>query len=330
MPFWKHRYEMYSAWVFTCIAESVSDLGICYNVVNGILEFKFKETLLATVYLPDAEYEIWAEKRYKADKVTPGSGRKEHIQPDYSIIRRNKDSESFCALIECKQYKKSSTRNFAAAVNDYAGNVPDAKVFLVNYGPISKNLYVNLNKNVRSRYSGYSRMRPKTDERNQFMEDLRDYLEGLWADTQFENNRELTVWEKRPQEIKVELSWNCSPKDLDLWTHIRMPSEGKDYSLNCRHMGSVTEFPYACLEKDMRNGPANETILIKKLISGSYDVSVRNYSREEDIDGEIRVKISSGDQSFEITKTGRWEKNHIWHVGTVNAFGFIKKNGWGY
>ena len=138
------------------------------------------------------------------------------------------------------------------------------------------------------------------------------------------------MWEKKPEEIKVELSWNCSPKDLDLWTHIRMPFEGKDYSLNYRHMGSVTEFPYACLEKDMRNGPANETILIKKLISGSYDVSVRNYSREKDIDGEIRVKISSGDQSFEITKTGRWEKNHIWHVGTVNAFGFIKKNGWGY
>jgi hypothetical protein len=330
MPFWKHRYEMYSAWVFTCIAESVSDLGICYNVENGVLEFKFRETLLATVFLPDGDYEIWAEKRYKADHVTPGSGRKEHIQPDYSIIRRNKDSESFCALIECKQYKKSSTRNFAAAVNDYAGNVPDAKVFLVNYGPISKNLYVNLNKDVRSRYSGYSRMRPETNERNQFIGDLRDYLEGQWADIQFENNRELTVWEKRPEEIKVELLWKCSPKDLDLWTHIRMPFEGKDYSLNCRHMGSVTEFPYACLEKDMRNGPANETILIKKLISGSYDVSVRNYSREEDIDGEIRVKISSGDQFFEITKTGRWEKNHIWHVGTVNAFGFIKKNGWGY
>lgn len=330
MPFWKHRYEMYSAWVFTCIAESVSDLGICYNVVNGILEFKFKETLLATVYLPDAEYEIWAEKRYKADKVTPGSGRKEHIQPDYSIIRRNKDSESFCALIECKQYKKSSTRNFAAAVNDYAGNVPDAKVFLVNYGPISKNLYINLNKDVRSRYHGYSRMRPDTRERKQFIDSLRDYLEGLWADIQLENNRELTVWENQPKEIKVELSWNGSPADLDLWAHIRMPFEGKDYSLNFQHMGSLTEFPYACLDGDMRKGPAKETILIKKGISGSYDVSVRNYSGEEDIDGEIRVKISSREQSFEITKTGRWEKNHIWHVGTINAFGFIRKDEWGY
>ena len=182
MTFWKHRYEMYSAWVFTCIAESVSDLGLSYNVLGGVLQFKFSGALLARVNIPDVEFEIWAEKRYEAENLV-GEGRKKHIQPDYSIMKRCNGAGEACLLIECKQYKKSNSRNFAIAVNDYARSRPDANVLLVNYGPISRNLSMRIGSDVRRRYRGYEKMKPLTARRAEFVRDVRDILDATigWA-----------------------------------------------------------------------------------------------------------------------------------------------------
>ena len=69
--------------------------------------------------------------------------------------------------------------------------------------------------------------------------------------------------------------------------------------------------------------------LIKKLLSGCYDISVRNCSREENTDGEIRVKRLAENQSAVISKTGMLDKRYIWHVGIINAFGFVKTDEWG-
>ena len=327
MPFWKHRYEMYSAWVFTCIVDSVTDLGISYNVVDSVLQFKFSGALLATLSVFDVQFEIWAEKRFEADNLT-GEGRKKHIQPDYSIIQRGSESDVSCVLIECKQYKRPNNKNFADAINDYAKACSDAKVFLVNYGRISKNLTARLGIDVRKRYNCYGKMQPHTIQREDFIRDLREYIEAIWTGNQIKNNREVTVWEDRPDQLKVSLSWECSPCDLDLIAIMRMPSDREDYRIDYNNMGSKSEFPYAFIDDDTRKGHGKETFLVKDIISGCYDIYVSNYSGEDEIDGEIRISISSGQQSIIVAKKGIWKKGCLWHVGFLNSIGFIKVDEW--
>lgn len=320
MPFWKHRYEMYSAWVFTCIADSVSDLGIVYNVENGVLQFKFSGALLATLYLPDMEIEIWAEKRFPAVNLK-GEGRTNNIQPDYSIIKKINGKEEACMLIECKQYKRSNIRNFANAVNDYANTKKNAKVLLANYGPISKNLSTRIDLDVKRRYTGYSKMRPETEERQKFVNDVRDYIDSVWMDCQQNKHKDIIIWEESPKELTIELLWGESPRDLDLETVLRR--SGEDYSVSYVSQGLLDQYPFMKLDHDVLNGPGKETISISKIISGYYDIFVRNYSGEDSIEGEIKVVVTAGKQHETITRSSHWEKNTIWHIGMVNAIGLV-------
>ena len=327
MPFWKYRYELYSAWVFTCIVDSVSALGIKYNVVDGILQFKFSGALLATINTPYVVFEIWAEKRFQADRLT-GEGRKKHIQPDYSIIQKENGTDITSILIECKQYKKPNYKNFADAINDYSRAFPEAKVYLVNYGRITKSLVMRIGTDVKRRYNAYSRVRPVTSERTCFIWNLRDYIEGMWAENQFRHDRELIVWEKKPNQIKIELSWNCSPSDLDLAVTIKMPSIDEDYCVNWCEMGSEKEYPYTRLNCDTRKEPGRETILIKKMISGYYDIFIRNYSGEKMIDGNIVVSLFAGKRTIRVFKSGIWKQGCSWHIGIINTIGFVKLDEW--
>lgn len=320
LPFWKHRYEMYSAWVFTCITEAVSDLGIVYNVVDGVLQFKFSGALLATVYLPDSELEIWAELKHPA--IDPkGKGRTNNIQPDYSIVRKRKDAFAPCCLIECKQYKRSNNNNFADAVNDYAHACPKSKVFLVNYGRISKNLTSRFETDVRNRYSGYGIMRPSEPERNRFIQDLRENIGAEWVSIQKEQNRDVVLWEDIPEQIKIELSWERQPRDMDLRVDVNIPDESKTYIIDYRNKGSENTYPYVSLKEDILEGPGTETCTVHKTVSGCYDIYVNNYSGEEEIEGAICVKASAGYQTVESYNEGIWEKGHQWHVGQVNSLG---------
>ena len=320
MPFWKQRYEMYSAWVFTCIAESVSDLGIIYNVENGVLQFKFSGALLAAICLPDMEIEIWAEKRFPAVNLE-GEGRTNNIQPDYSIIKKTNGKEEVCMLIECKQYKRSSIRNFANAVNDYANTKKEAKVLLANYGPISKNLSTRLYLDVKRRYAGYSRMRPETEERCNFVNDVRDYIDSLWVDCQLNKHKDIIIWECAPKELTIELLWGESPRDLDLEIILRRCAD--DYSVSYLNLGSIDQYPFMKLDHDVLKGPGKETISISKIISGNYDIFVRNYSGEDIIKDEIIVVVTAGKQHKTITKSSLWQKDTIWHVGMVNSIGLV-------
>ena len=320
MPFWKQRYEMYSAWVFTCIAESVSDLGIIYNVEDGVLQFKFSGALLAAICLPDMEIEVWAEKRFPAVNLE-GEGRTNNIQPDYSIIKKTNGKEEVCMLIECKQYKRSSIRNFANAVNDYANTKKEAKVLLANYGPISKNLSTRLYLDVKRRYAGYSRMRPETEERCNFVNDVRDYIDSLWVDCQLNKHKDIIIWEGAPKELTIELLWGESPRDLDLEIILRRCAD--DYSVSYLNLGSIDQYPFMKLDHDVLKGPGKETISISKIISGNYDIFVRNYSGEDIIKDEIIVVVTAGKQHKTITKSSLWQKDTIWHVGMVNSIGLV-------
>jgi hypothetical protein len=133
LPIWQKRYELYSAWVFTRFLAALTGHQIELHHEDGCLRFAFHETLLATVLSRPKPLDVYAEKRIKAHALR-GHGRVSAIQPDYSAWTQGNGE---CKLaIECKHYKKASTVNFSDALIDYSTNLPEARVLLVNYGPI--------------------------------------------------------------------------------------------------------------------------------------------------------------------------------------------------
>ncbi|CAA6804851.1 MAG: Unknown protein [uncultured Sulfurovum sp.] len=138
LPFWDKRYELYSVWVFTLIYKATKEYGLTVYTVNNKLSFPFKETHLATISCKMENILIFSEKRTELSNPV-GKSRTKNIQPDYSFYREPiTDTESSILEIECKQYKKQSTDNFARALIDYSNGRGNAKVLVVNYGEIDK------------------------------------------------------------------------------------------------------------------------------------------------------------------------------------------------
>jgi hypothetical protein len=133
LPIWKRRYELYSAWVLTSILHALAGHSVELHHDHGVIAFSFRETLMASILSSDPPLRIFAEKRTVAQNLV-GHGRASGVQPDYSLWS---DSGRCPLAIECKHYKRSSTRNFADALNDYSAALPQATVILVNYGPVS-------------------------------------------------------------------------------------------------------------------------------------------------------------------------------------------------
>jgi len=133
LPIWKKRYELYSAWLLTQFLAAMEGHSITYHNEDGKLTFGFHATKFATIDSTTPPIQITGERRIVATNLS-GHGRKQGIQPDYTVWTVGSDQ---CVLaIECKHYKKGSYRNFHDALRDYAANLPAAQVFLGNYGPI--------------------------------------------------------------------------------------------------------------------------------------------------------------------------------------------------
>lgn len=133
LPIWKKRYELYSAWLLTQFLAAMDGHSITYHSEDGRLTFGFHATKFATINSTNPPINITGEKRIAAAKLK-GHGRKENIQPDYTVW--TDDTDRCLLAIEAKHYKRGSSRNFRAALEDYASNLPDARVLLGNYGPI--------------------------------------------------------------------------------------------------------------------------------------------------------------------------------------------------
>jgi hypothetical protein len=133
LPIWKKRYELYSAWLLTQFLAAMKGHSITYHDEDGKLTFGFHATKFATIASTTPPIQITGERRIAATDVW-GHGRKQGIQPDYTVW--TVDSDRCVLAIECKHYKKGSYKNFHDALRDYAANLPEAQVFLGNYGPI--------------------------------------------------------------------------------------------------------------------------------------------------------------------------------------------------
>lgn len=141
LPIWNRRHELYAAWILS-LTDEVMAAYPNYRIIddNGVLRLKFQPTRLGTFDSAEGPIEIWSEVRSPVDEPE-GKSRTGNIQPDYTFYKgRDQAPDSAIAVVEVKQYRKPSRSNFQAALNDYAKALPNAHVFLVNYGAVPERL----------------------------------------------------------------------------------------------------------------------------------------------------------------------------------------------
>lgn len=160
LPMWVKRHELYSAWIFTRIADAVGLDRLSFLTRPGRLSFDFGGAQLATFDTVHGTAHIWTElKTRHPDPV--GHGRTAGIQPDYSLSFEpvTEPDTSFLAL-ECKQYLRSALRNPPDALADYTSGLPNAHVILAAWGPISSRATDGLAPTARARADVVQYLRP--------------------------------------------------------------------------------------------------------------------------------------------------------------------------
>lgn len=173
LPIWNRRYELYQTWVLTQIDKALDVYERTIHHVNGELTLRFSGTHIGTLETGKGRIFIWSELRSPLTNPL-GEGRKGHIQPDYSLAFEPVTAPSQTVVaIECKQYRKANSKNFAAALVDYARGRPNAKVILVNYGGIPETVFDKVYNNLRTRLSIVGYFRPdKLEQKEIFRQTL--------------------------------------------------------------------------------------------------------------------------------------------------------------
>jgi hypothetical protein len=175
LPVWQRRYELYGAWVLALMDEVIAAYpGYKVHDDNGLISFAFKATRMASFDTVNGKVTLWAEKRMPA-KALMGHGRKGNIQPDYTFFSGEEalpDPEKALAVVEVKQYRVPSAKNFGEALDDYAGNVPSAHIFLVNYGRLPG----SLTPKFPARCTLFGQVQPKSSAAGDFLSALQAEL----------------------------------------------------------------------------------------------------------------------------------------------------------
>ena len=300
LPVWNHRHELYSAWIFTLIVKAFGDMNLIFHLKQGVLSFSFGGSHLATCTDTTPNLELYAELKTKAIVKLVSEKREKHIQPDYSIAFNDVASPgNSVAVVECKQYKKSSVSNFSEAVIDYVNNRPGAEIFLVNYGNISKGVNQCIIQNgINQRYATIEYVKPQSMQAENFVRRLNEVVEQYRA--------------KLIGFCAINLTWGAMPLDLDLELIYTRDSDAN--KINYGYLGSQFVEPYAALDKDDRNGYGNETISVYQWTDGQYDFYVNNFSGENVLDADICVTISSANFKKTIKRCQPFTKDYRWHV----------------
>lgn len=323
LPIWKHRYELYSAWVCTQIIGSLKEYNIEYIVNNGKLSFSFGGSHIASVVNSNPKLQIWAELRteWKNNFAKERKSRGKHIQPDYSIVVDPIDQiESTLVVVECKQYKKPSRKNFSEALEDYAEGRPKSNVILVNYGNISKILINEMETDNKNRMFAFGKFIPKSADIIDFKNRIKTTVD------QYFNLPDKNIGGELLEEpIKITLEWNKKPRDLDLHLAIDGGKDNTSIDISYENFGDMEKYPFCRYTQDIQSGYGPEEITISKWFDKSYTVSVYNYSNEVDLYEScacIKIKQGLKEKLISITNTGRII-GKTWEVGMIR----IGKNG---
>ena len=314
LPFWRKRYELYSAWIATQIVGALHDKEIEYNVRDNTLTFSFGGSKIATCKAFEPPLEIWAEVR--TPYATPrGRSRKSHIQPDYTLAvaaagdESAKDINKSIVVIECKQYKRYNKRNFLSAVDDYAHGRPNAEVLLVNYGKIRGSLIDEVENDIRQRVGIYGSVYPETEDTRDFRKRIRKCVEKYYNQKQIVRMNCIS-----DLPCSIVLKWKSSPRDLDLYLRVE-EKRGELVEICYNNQGYVHQWPYAVLNQDDRQGNGEEEIRISRWEDAAYEVLVSNYSGEDLVTGCIAVEIwIAGKRRMLATRNEPIGERSFWHV----------------
>lgn len=292
LPIWEARSALYSAWVATQIIGSFKNWTVEYHVVDGALLFSFGGSEIAHLKKESYDLTLYAELNTLFNNPV-SKKRKKHIQPDYSLFISDKDDPKNTVLVvECKQYKKASKRNFTEAVIDYANGRPNAKVMLVNYTTIPERFRKSLPLDISNRVPYFDELSPGCDGCDKFKKAV---LESVF------------------KKSSINLSWEKSPTDLDLILDIINPS-GVVTRIDYSNKGDYSCFPFAHLDDDITHEYGNEIIKAYILPSYKYDVFVHNFSGEE-TEGDISVKVIVDEvNELSLTRSTNLGKQEAWHV----------------
>ena len=141
LPIWRKRHELFSVWVGSVLLRTAraNNESFQFLSADGVLSFAFGGSRLGTYTCDDTQFDIWAELR--SPLVGTSAKRTEGIQPDFRVICPSLAAavgEQTRFVLECKHYLVPSVKNFSDAAQDYAQSCPNAKVMLVNHGPINE------------------------------------------------------------------------------------------------------------------------------------------------------------------------------------------------
>lgn len=297
LPFWKKRYELYSAWVSTQIVEALGNRDIKFQVKDNTLSFSFGGSHFATCTGLCPPLEIWAELRTNAKNLV-GNGRKNAIQPDYTLATSPvMDPDNTVVVVECKQYEKPNRKNFRDAIIDYAGGRPKAVIMLAGYGMVPQEVCEGIgDERIKSRAAGFSLMRPGSLQAKEFREKLRESVLEYYRNKAREDRDYLYPWGDLQKPCLIRLKWGEHPKDLDLHLRIIGAPEGMDH-IYFKNRGNENVMPYAYLDKDVTQGWGPETIRISKWTELDYVVEVHDYSKNSK-DVSFEVEVCCGQDRF--------------------------------
>ncbi|PHB08667.1 hypothetical protein COE84_25430 [Bacillus wiedmannii] len=280
LPIWKRRHEVYAAWVLTQINNALGKDELEFHAINEKLEFSFAGSHLATTKSYTPPIHVWSE--YRSPLANPvGKGRKKAIQPDYSLIKPPiTDKSSSVLVVECKQYKKFAKRNFKNALIDYGRGRPEAKVILVNYGPVNEAIVEEISEmdpTLKGRIFMIGKLYPgQTEAIEKFKSHVKKATKK-YKQKKDETN-EYDYYSKLNEIKNIQLTWSEFPRDLDIYLFVKN-SEGM-YQFCYSNKGSLEHNPWIELKEDIQDGYGPENIHVKKVIKGEYVVAVNNFSSE--------------------------------------------------
>jgi hypothetical protein len=209
-------------------------------------------------------------------------------------------------IIECKQYWKSSTKNFSDALSDYADATPDTHVVLVNYGPVGEPVLASIRHEVAQYCNAKGHVRPQGSGISEFEQIISEV--GMGA---FDALRE-PVWHQGVYFI--ELVWR-EPVDLDL--HI-MSDHGR---CGFDTPNGLAEAIFGGDDRGDGPGPFGEMIRIQPVKSERFDIIVMAFKGAVEISVAASAEVRIGWN----TPTGRATRYSSltvanarqWHVATL-------------
>jgi hypothetical protein len=320
LPIWERRYDFYAAWILTQIANSIDRDSLIFHHTQGKLEFSFSGSHLATAKNYTPELHVWTELR--SNIVNPiGKGRKRGIQPDYSILVPPLSDvvNSTILVVECKQYRKFSKKNFKNALIDYATGRPNAEVILVNYGPINEEMLNEIDEKIRPRTHIIGEMKPGNIESITKFKELVQSTTELYKNYEVHTKNIKKLKLEKESKIKIILTWEEKPRDLDLHL-LFIELDNICYKINYSNKGKLGIKPFIELENDVTFGGGPEVITINKILEGTYLIAVKNYSNEVPMNvsnSKIRIEINGKVMRIECPGIGVGE---WWIVAELNPY----------